>query len=52
MPFIHYGVPHISSMLLRSVEPQSSGLKKLRYNPLCDVDEESGSYMLSEELIM
>jgi hypothetical protein len=37
-------------MLLRLVEPRLSGLKKLRYNPLCDVDEESSSDMLCEEL--
>jgi hypothetical protein len=30
-------------------EPRPSGLKKL-YNPLSDVDEESSSDMLSEEL--
>jgi hypothetical protein len=52
MQFIHYGVPHISSMFPRSVEPRPPGLKKLRYNPLCDVDEKSGSDMLSEVLIM
>jgi hypothetical protein len=37
-------------MLLLSTEPQPSGLRKLRYNSLCDVDEESSSAMLSEAL--
>jgi hypothetical protein len=50
MPFMYYSMSHVSSMLLRSAKPQPSGLKKLRYNPLCDADEESNSEMLSEEL--
>jgi hypothetical protein len=37
-------------MLLHSAEPRQSGLKKLRYNPLCDADEESSTDVLSEEL--
>jgi hypothetical protein len=51
MQFIHYGVSCVSSMLLQSAELQLSGSKKLRYNPLCDADEESRSDILSEELI-
>jgi hypothetical protein len=50
MPFIYYSVSHVSSTLLRSADPQPSGLKKLRYNTLCDPDEEFSSDMLSEEL--
>jgi hypothetical protein len=50
LPFIYYGVSRVSSMLLCSAESRPSGLKKLRYNPLCDADEESSSDMLSEEL--
>jgi hypothetical protein len=33
MPFIYYGVSHVSSILLHSAEPQSSGLKKLGIIP-------------------
>jgi hypothetical protein len=41
MPFIYYGVSHVS--MLHSTEPRPSGLKKP------DADEESGSDMLCEE---
>jgi hypothetical protein len=37
-------------MLLLSSEPRPSGLVKLIYNSLCDVDEESVSDILNEEL--
>jgi hypothetical protein len=49
MPFTYYGVSRVSSMFLCSAEPRPSGLKKLKYNPLCDVNEECSSDMLSEE---
>jgi hypothetical protein len=52
MPFIYYSMSCVSSMLLHSAEPRLSGLKKLMYNPLCGVDEESSSDMLSEEIII
>jgi hypothetical protein len=52
MPFIYYGMSRVSSMLLCSAEPQPSGLKKLRHNPLRDADEEYSSEMLSEELLI
>jgi hypothetical protein len=51
MSFI-YGMSRTSSMFLCSAKPWPSGLKKLRYNPLCDVDEEYSSDMLREELIL
>jgi hypothetical protein len=52
MPFIYtYGASHVSSMLLCLTKPRPSGLKKLRYNPLCDAEEEYSSDMLSEELV-
>jgi hypothetical protein len=52
MPFIYYSMLRVSSMFLRSAEPRPSGLKKLIYNPLCDVDEEPSSDMLSEGLVI
>jgi hypothetical protein len=39
-------------MLLHSAEPRPPELKKLRYNPLCEVGEESSSDMLSKELVI
>jgi hypothetical protein len=50
MSFIYYGVSRVSRLLLCSAKPRPSGLKKLKFNPLCDADEESSSDMLSEEL--
>jgi hypothetical protein len=50
MPFICCGVSCVSSMLSLSTKPRPSQLKKFIYNPLCDEDEESISYMLNEEL--
>jgi hypothetical protein len=52
MQFIYYGMSHVSSMVLHLAEPRPSEWKELRYNPLCDADEESSSDMLSEELII
>jgi hypothetical protein len=52
MPFIYYSMSRISRMRLRSAEPWPSGLKKLRCNPFCDVDEEPSSDMLSEDSLL
>jgi hypothetical protein len=50
MPFIYYWWSHVCGMVSLSRKPGPSGFKKLKHNPLCDVDEEAISDMVNEEL--
>jgi hypothetical protein len=52
MSFIYeyYGVSLVRRIFFLSSEPRPSGLIKRIYNSLCDVDEESISDMINEEL--
>jgi hypothetical protein len=54
MTFIYYGMSHVSSMTLHLTKSGPSWFKRRIYshNPLCDVDEESISDILNEELDM